>query len=714
MPAEDVTFKAFNRGIDQKSAGHLIPDGFLQEARNVRFTAGYPEKIGGYARFFATTTGRPPDGGTVVFATQHIVGTTRLLVVVTNQGHAYQYDDVAQTFTLLRRVFSGTNYWTTVTFGSTKILNDGTDDLYRLETSGRLEYLRARTLSGFEAGDLWTGTTGVTDLGADTRETPVVFLQGQQGHRFSFPAGALNTVSNASGGPFDILSSPYSIAPNFGATDPGAAQIVVRVFVNSGAANFVNANVTIGTSTNYRQFLITPSTAITNGINDFVGTVAGSVAVGAAPTSSAGYSQIGFVVGGGGALDVTLDDLRIEYTPGPPRPTRYMEVHKSILFLTGDPAIPFRVYFSNPNNPAFFTATDILDIFDKQGSDSRVENLALKSFFDTLIVGTRNSIFGVNGSNRDTFTLSEQSSGQGITDHRSLVSLGDTFLYRFQNMLNAYNVSQLQDPSLPIQPLMDIYDESFIMVGLRWIKRKILLWTYRQPNGTPRILGYDYGAGAKAWVQWDIPATALFPYVDTAGNDTLLTLHEDGILYLQDQGGRFNDVDFEAVLVTRWLGAQDAKFVKKWWRALWTIYVTQDAPCYAAWRVADDPREFSSSQWGEETTIDAVAESIDLQSTDRGIVAALPYTPGQLVQLEGRWSRIGGTRPVTIDYPVAEGTVDEAIEYELLGKLEAVEASGADTESDGVDTLSGGMREPDEVVIARMSKWLEAAAKEAA
>ena len=100
-------------------------------------------------------------------------------------------------------------------------------------------------------------------------------------------------------------------------------------------------------------------------------------------------------------------------------------------------------------------------------------------------------------------------------------------------------------------------------------------------------------------------------------------------------------------------------------------------------------------------TSDAIGESIDLHDTDRMIVAALPYSPGALNQLEGRVSRLGGSRPVTIDFLVAEGTIDEQIEDVLLNKLASIEAVGI-----GSGEVKMGAINEDEV-MENLNKWLQ-------
>jgi len=79
-----------------------------------------------------------------------------------------------------------------------------------------------------------------------------------------------------------------------------------------------------------------------------------------------------------------------------------------------------------------------------------------------------------------------------------------------------------------------------------------------------------------------------------------------------------------------------------------------------------------------------------LQCTDAAIFALLPYTPGQLDQWEGRFTRHGQDRPVTVYYPIAEGTADEHLASILLDKLPAVEALvGIESLEGAADALAG-------------------------
>jgi superfamily II DNA or RNA helicase len=89
-------------------------------------------------------------------------------------------------------------------------------------------------------------------------------------------------------------------------------------------------------------------------------------------------------------------------------------------------------------------------------------------------------------------------------------------------------------------------------------------------------------------------------------------------------------------------------------------------------------------------TGDAWGEGVNLQDTDTFLIAMLPFTPGQIVQWEGRVARHGQKRPVLIEYLVAENTVDEHVANVLLEKLPAVEQVAKDDSITGfADQLDG-------------------------
>lgn len=93
-------------------------------------------------------------------------------------------------------------------------------------------------------------------------------------------------------------------------------------------------------------------------------------------------------------------------------------------------------------------------------------------------------------------------------------------------------------------------------------------------------------------------------------------------------------------------------------------------------------------------TGDAWGTGVSLHDTDLALIAMLPYTPGAIVQWEGRFSRQGQKRPVLIQYLVAEGTVDEHVVELLLGKLKPVEKVVHDDSIEGfADSLRGADEE---------------------
>jgi hypothetical protein len=104
-------------------------------------------------------------------------------------------------------------------------------------------------------------------------------------------------------------------------------------------------------------------------------------------------------------------------------------------------------------------------------------------------------------------------------------------------------------------------------------------------------------------------------------------------------------------------------------------------------------------------TTDAFGEAIDgLQHTDLAIFGLLPWTPGQVTQAEGRFSRKGQTRPVLIMYTIAEGTVDEHVADLVLGKLDNVAEVLNDSEARGVAGVLGGEADEEEIVQSLLDR----------
>jgi intein/homing endonuclease len=86
-----------------------------------------------------------------------------------------------------------------------------------------------------------------------------------------------------------------------------------------------------------------------------------------------------------------------------------------------------------------------------------------------------------------------------------------------------------------------------------------------------------------------------------------------------------------------------------------------------------------------------VHNSLNLHDSDRLFITLLPWTWGQLIQWEGRIHRIGQLRECTVEYVVAEGTIEEQILAIILDKLPGVMALTPDAALDDVrDTLRGG------------------------
>jgi hypothetical protein len=295
------------------------------------------------------------------------------------------------------------------------------------------------------------------------------------------------------------------------------------------------------------------------------------------------------------------------------------------LFGVAD-SVPYRVAFSNAINPSYFTPTDVLDVFGQTPVDKRVEDTNLYSFFDTLLVGTRNTVFGVTGFDRTTFVISEQSAGQGMAVG-GIVPFADSFLYAFQNRLYAYSAAQLQAISSPEDPLLVGLDESVPIFGVRWPQWDTMWFAIKLRDGTRTILAYDYGSGARAWATHDIPARQIYPYVSTTGVPTLMTLHTDGRLYLQDRGGTFGGASFTSEIVTKFFGVETSRNIRKWWDATLLAFYNPDTTMTFQFRVADDPSQFDNAAWSAPFTLDAtsLAEGLRPPIGERGRFCQLRF-----------------------------------------------------------------------------------------
>lgn len=107
-------------------------------------------------------------------------------------------------------------------------------------------------------------------------------------------------------------------------------------------------------------------------------------------------------------------------------------------------------------------------------------------------------------------------------------------------------------------------------------------------------------------------------------------------------------------------------------------------------------------------TGDAFGESLNLQRTDAAFFVMLPYTPGQLEQWEGRFTRRGQDRPVIIYYVIAESTVDEHVAGILLEKIAGATRVANSGSLSGADTTIAGMEDPAAIASSILAKLADA------
>jgi hypothetical protein len=98
------------------------------------------------------------------------------------------------------------------------------------------------------------------------------------------------------------------------------------------------------------------------------------------------------------------------------------------LYIAGNTTYPYRLYFSNINDPTTFGGSDYIDI--KPESNDEITGLGILA--GMLIIGKRNRVLTFDGFTVDDFTvksLGEELPNYGITSHRSIVNTGDDLLF---------------------------------------------------------------------------------------------------------------------------------------------------------------------------------------------------------------------------------------------------------------------------------------------
>lgn len=111
-------------------------------------------------------------------------------------------------------------------------------------------------------------------------------------------------------------------------------------------------------------------------------------------------------------------------------------------------------------------------------------------------------------------------------------------------------------------------------------------------------------------------------------------------------------------------------------------------------------------------TIDAWGEAIDgLQSTNRALISMLPWNHGKLIQLEGRFDRLGGKVATTLEYVIAEMTVDEDVLDHVVVKAEDAGEVLGDGELIEMSAVLDGVQDEEEILKGFAAKLLAAEKK---
>jgi hypothetical protein len=107
-----------------------------------------------------------------------------------------------------------------------------------------------------------------------------------------------------------------------------------------------------------------------------------------------------------------------------PTDPKYLDVFKNHLFLAGDPAEPYNLYFSSP-----FNATDFNPANGAGVINVGFDIVQLKQFRDVLFIFGKNKIKRLSGTSIADFVLTEVTNNMGCLAPDSVIELAGNLIF---------------------------------------------------------------------------------------------------------------------------------------------------------------------------------------------------------------------------------------------------------------------------------------------
>lgn len=195
---------------------------------------------------------------------------------------------------------------------------------------------------------------------------------------------------------------------------------------------------------------------------------------------------------------------------GLPPVSRYIDVWRNQIILTGDPEAVNRVYFSDIEFPEGFSVLNSFETSSRLGG----ANSGVKSLDNFLYVFKANSITTVTGDlNNGQFqvdTLSDE--GIGCLSANSLVEVGGQIWFLSRKGIYSVVQDSVSERSEALKPLFNNRTYTAIRsVSVNWIEERVALFTLPTMQVTAgeticnkeqsQVLCFDLESGA--WTIWD-------------------------------------------------------------------------------------------------------------------------------------------------------------------------------------------------------------------
>ena len=251
-----------------------------------------------------------------------------------------------------------------------------------------------------------------------------------------------------------------------------------------------------------------------------------------------------------------------------PTAPKYASNYKNHLFLCGDPADPYNLYFSAPIAETDFSAANGAGVINLG-----FEIVQIKSFRDVLYIFGKNQIKSLSGNSSADFVVSEVTSNIGCIVPDSVIELGGSVLFLgpdgFRPVSGTSKIGdvELETVSKQIQftisaiitdiVLGNIDPETLSSVVLR---RKSQFRFFLPTSGSFGLLGglrqTSQGFGFEFTQLFDIPATcAASGYIGT--NEIVIHGDANGKVQLQESGQSFDGAPILSIYQTPYYYFED-------------------------------------------------------------------------------------------------------------------------------------------------------------